>query len=175
MAALGRNGHTELEERTRQHREAGSNNRWSEEVRQVSWRSRDERPSNGWWHENLPGTARLSQDDALRQITKDSAHDYHVKWSPDGRTLAFASERSGEAKIWLVPAQGGNPVMLETGLSGDHHISGSVDAESGQLMANVVAGRKENRLYFEPRKEPECLGDGCKRSGLIGRRVRHLA
>jgi WD40 repeat protein len=41
----------------------------------------------------------------LKQITTDKAHDYHVKWSPDGKTLAFTSQRDGEPEIWLVQAQ----------------------------------------------------------------------
>jgi Tol biopolymer transport system component len=73
-------------------------------------------------------SAALSPDQNIRQVTTDPAPDYHVKWSPDGKTLAFTSQRSGEPKIWLVPAAGGDPVMLETGLSGDHHISWAPDS-----------------------------------------------
>ncbi|MBN1212465.1 MAG: PD40 domain-containing protein [candidate division Zixibacteria bacterium] len=60
--------------------------------------------------------------DTLIRITKHPANDYHVKWSPDGKTLAFTSDRSGEPKIWLCPAFGGEAVLLETTKSGDHHI-----------------------------------------------------
>ena len=75
------------------------------------------------------GAVQLSPGGELRRITDDPAADYHVKWSPDGKTLAFVSTRSGEPKIWLVPSQGGQAVMLETGLSGDHHISWSPDGQ----------------------------------------------
>ncbi|MFC2168248.1 methyltransferase domain-containing protein [Acidobacteriota bacterium] len=61
----------------------------------------------------------------LKQITFDSALDYHVKWSPDGKMLAFTSQRDGEPEIWIIPTEGGSAVKLETGLSGDHHISWS--------------------------------------------------
>ena len=73
-------------------------------------------------------SAALPPDQNIRQVTTDPAPDYHVKWSPDGKTLAFTSQRSGEPKIWMVPAAGGDPVMLETGLSGDHHISWAPDS-----------------------------------------------
>ena len=74
----------------------------------------------------------------LIQITKDPAHDYHVKWSPDGKTLAFTSQRSGEPKIWLIPVEGGKAVKLETGLHGDHHISWSPD--SSQIAFDASPG-----------------------------------
>ncbi|HUU38466.1 MAG TPA: hypothetical protein VMW46_09745 [Candidatus Desulfaltia sp.] len=40
----------------------------------------------------------------IKQITKDPAHDYHVKWSPDGKKIAFASNRSGDQDIWVKDA-----------------------------------------------------------------------
>jgi Tol biopolymer transport system component len=70
-----------------------------------------------------------SPDELITQVTKDPAHDYHVKWSPDGKMLAFASLRSGEPKIWLVPVEEGEATLLETGLSGDHHISLAPDGK----------------------------------------------
>jgi Tol biopolymer transport system component len=48
---------------------------------------------------DMPATAIFYPDQNLRQITTDPAPDYHVKWSPDGKMLAFASWRSGEPKI----------------------------------------------------------------------------
>jgi Tol biopolymer transport system component len=37
-----------------------------------------------------------------RQITKDSADEYHVKWSTDGKKIAFASQREGKNNdIWV--------------------------------------------------------------------------
>jgi len=40
----------------------------------------------------------------LTQITTDKAQDYHVKWSPDGKTLAFTSTRAGNLDIWVKDA-----------------------------------------------------------------------
>ena len=94
-------------------------------------------------------TFSFSQSPDLRQITKDPAHDYHVKWSPDGKVLAFTSQRSGEPKIWLVPYEGGNPVMLETGLSGDHHISWSPD---GKQLAFDAGFEGPQNIYTIPLK-----------------------
>jgi tricorn protease len=54
---------------------------------------------------------------STRNLTKSSdAHDKAPAWSPDGRQIAFISDKSGEEEIWLV-AQDGNSaaVQLTTG------------------------------------------------------------
>ncbi|HEX4771913.1 MAG TPA: winged helix-turn-helix domain-containing protein [Bryobacteraceae bacterium] len=37
----------------------------------------------------------------------DAFDDYTASWSSDGRTIYFASRRSGEVEVWKVPARGG--------------------------------------------------------------------
>src|SRR5690606_21488078 len=45
-----------------------------------------------------------------RNLTGTSgAHDKWPAWSPDGSTIAFLSDRSGEEEIWLVPQDGSRP------------------------------------------------------------------
>jgi len=45
-----------------------------------------------------------------RNLTRTSgAHDKWPSWSPDGSTIAFLSDRSGEEEIWLVPQDGSKP------------------------------------------------------------------
>ncbi|MEW6752506.1 MAG: hypothetical protein AB1505_16190 [Candidatus Latescibacterota bacterium] len=43
----------------------------------------------------------------LAQFTTHPATDRAPCWSPDGRWLAFSSDRSGDLDIWIVPAEGG--------------------------------------------------------------------
>lgn len=45
--------------------------------------------------------AASATDQSLKQITKDHAPDYHMKWSPDGKRIAFASKRAGNLDIWV--------------------------------------------------------------------------
>ena len=47
-----------------------------------------------------------------RQLTSNSAYDYSPVWSPDGKTLAFASDRFGNFDIYTVSVTGGEPKDL---------------------------------------------------------------
>ncbi len=52
-----------------------------------------------------------------RNLTRSSnAHDKWARWSPDGRKIAFVSDKSGEEEIWLINQDGtGKPEQLTTG------------------------------------------------------------
>lgn len=43
------------------------------------------------------------------RITDHPADDFRPLWSPDGRHLAFISNRAGSAALWAVPMNGGEP------------------------------------------------------------------
>lgn len=51
---------------------------------------------------------------AARQLTSNSAFDTRPVWSPDGRTIIFASDRYGNMDIFSVSADGGAPARLTT-------------------------------------------------------------
>ena len=48
------------------------------------------------------------------QITTNPAHDTQPIWSPDGKQIAFASNRLGSMDIYAVDKEGGVPVRLTT-------------------------------------------------------------
>ena len=48
------------------------------------------------------------------QITTHPSHDTRPVWSPDGKTLAFASDRMGSMDIYVVDKDGGTPKRLTT-------------------------------------------------------------
>ncbi|MBP6879248.1 MAG: PD40 domain-containing protein [Phenylobacterium sp.] len=82
-------------------------------------------------------------------LTDDAAEDASPVWSPDGRTLYFASRRSGSWRIWRAPADGSAPAEAVTGdgpralrLSGDGRaIYVVVDGQPGIRRAVLSAGR----------------------------------
>jgi tricorn protease len=47
-----------------------------------------------------------------RPLTQHLAHDMMPVWSPDGRFLAFASDRHGNYDVYLMPAEGGEARRL---------------------------------------------------------------
>jgi len=59
--------------------------------------------SNIWVAPTTGGTAM--------QLTQ-SGHDTSPVWSPDGKTLAFLSSRSGESQVYLLSMEGGEAHAL---------------------------------------------------------------
>ena len=49
-----------------------------------------------------------------RQLSSNPAYDYSPVWSPDGKTIAFASDRYGNFDIYAVSIDGGVPVRITT-------------------------------------------------------------
>jgi tricorn protease len=59
------------------------------------------------------------EDGPTRNLTRSSnAHDKGARWSPDGSTIAFISDRDGEEEIYLIAQDGsGDPEQLTDGNS----------------------------------------------------------
>ncbi len=47
-----------------------------------------------------------------QQLTSSEAHEVMPVWSPDGKWIAFASDRHGNFDVFVVPAEGGNSKRL---------------------------------------------------------------
>ncbi|MBR0333218.1 MAG: PD40 domain-containing protein, partial [Alistipes sp.] len=48
------------------------------------------------------------------RLTSSEMHSTMPVWSPDSKTLAFASDRYGNFDIFTVPIEGGSPVRITT-------------------------------------------------------------
>ncbi len=59
--------------------------------------------SSAIWFVNTSGGKTATP----RQVTGGDHHDFAPRWSPDGKTLAFLSDRDGVPQIYLLPLQGG--------------------------------------------------------------------
>src|SRR6516162_1592066 len=49
---------------------------------------------------------------STRAYTHATARDGAVRWSADGASLFFTSDRSGSSQLWRVDLKGGDPVAL---------------------------------------------------------------
>jgi len=67
----------------------------------------------------------------LKNITNNSAHDANPFWSPDGKRIAFQSDRNGGyySQIFLMDADGSNIVQLTTD-KGEHMLPFNADGKT---------------------------------------------
>ncbi|MBI1797598.1 MAG: PD40 domain-containing protein, partial [Candidatus Eisenbacteria bacterium] len=95
-----------------------------------------------------------------RNLTHSSAHDKWARWSPDGRQIAFISDRSGEEQVWVVRQDGsGEPRQITTDMkvmlyapewSPDGKALAFSD-KTGQLYVVALADRKVRQVARETR------------------------
>ena len=101
------------------------------------------------------GSKGLTAAGNAHVIVQTSAGESHPRFSPDGRSMAFSSERSGAAEVWLADSDGENPRQL-THLS--FYIAGylrwSPDAQSVAFHARLP---KDPHIYVVR------VGDGSVR------------
>jgi tricorn protease len=62
------------------------------------------------WHGNIWSVAEDGKDP--RRLTANSAHDHHPRFSPDGKWIAFSSNRYGNDDVFVMPAAGGSAKRL---------------------------------------------------------------
>ncbi|MCU0726039.1 MAG: hypothetical protein MUE73_09665, partial [Planctomycetes bacterium] len=65
---------------------------------------------------DYPATVATPEETAvLTRLTFDEGRDVGARWSPDGTTIAFVSDRSGSNQVWLMDADGSNQRQLTSG------------------------------------------------------------
>ena len=79
-----------------------------------------------------------------RNLTRTpGAHDRFPAWSPDGKTIAFISDQSGEDEVWLVAQDGATqPQQLTTGGSAQRY-----GPEWSSDSKKIAFGDKNGRVY----------------------------
>jgi len=105
----------------------------------------------------------------LTRITFDDGLQSEPTWSPDGRYIAYSSDRRGKFDIWVQQVSGGNPVQItkrngknwqpDWSPSGKYIAYRSEDGEGGLYVAPALGGagleRKISSFGYFPRWSPD--------------------
>ena len=84
-----------------------------------------------------------SQGGEARQLTTNAAFDSNPIWSPDGKKIAFASNREGSMDVYVINANGGAPTRLTTN-SGSELPVAFKDNDHVLFSANVMPTAQSN-------------------------------
>ncbi|HHJ52907.1 MAG TPA: S9 family peptidase, partial [Caldithrix abyssi] len=81
-----------------------------------------------------------------KRMTTNPTSDHQPRWSTDGKSLLFISDRGGSAQAWLLPADGGEARQI-------------TDFYTGVQSAEWVPGK--NQIVFSSFIFPECGADNA--------------
>jgi Tol biopolymer transport system component len=106
---------------------------------------------------------------ALTRLTFDDGLQIGATWSPDGRFIAYSSDRGGKFDIWVQQVSGGNPVQVthsqannwqpDWSPDGKYIAYRSEDGEGGLFVIPALGGagleREVAAFGFYPRWSPD--------------------
>ena len=72
-----------------------------------------------------------------RNLTRSPAHDGSGSWSPDGKQIAFDSDRAGAGDVYVMRADGSGARRL-------------TDDPANDRRPGVVSGREDDRFRQRP-------------------------
>ena len=115
----------------------------------------------GWWamqewkvrHTPVPTSPLVPRD--LTRLTIDPGLQTDVTWSPDGKSIAYASDKAGNFDIWMQRLDGGDAIQLTKSPSQDREPAWSPDGttivfrsdrDGGGLFVVPAGGGAERRL-----------------------------
>lgn len=82
-----------------------------------------------------------------RQLTTNAAYDSQPIWSPDGKKIAFTSNREGSLDVYVISAKGGAPTRLTTD-SGKETPIAFKDNDHVLFSANIMPTAQSNLFAF---------------------------
>ncbi|MCJ7682195.1 MAG: S9 family peptidase [Candidatus Aminicenantes bacterium] len=94
-------------------------------------------------------------DNSLRRLTSHQASDFNPRWSPDGKTIAFISTRSGSPQIWTIRPDGGEALQLTAYATGASGVIWSPDGKHLAFLSEIFPECKDLDESAKKLKEKE--------------------
>ena len=113
-------------------------------------RAKDTRPQTIC---RLPGRQASSRRDCRPLIESAAATNENADYSPDGRKIAFESDRGGRSNIWMTDGDGSNPIQFTTFESDAGTPRWSPD---GRRLVFDSLGAGDYDLYVDGRRGRQC-------------------
>jgi len=84
----------------------------------------------------------------VRRLTAHIAHDTFPRFSPDGKSVAFNSDRMGNGDVWIVPVDGGVPRQITFSTGSESVLYWTPDGSGLVITASMGAGVWGSPLYI---------------------------
>src|SRR5689334_18672303 len=72
----------------------------------------------------------------VQRLTVNRARDVYPRFSPDGKWIAFSSDREGNLDVYIIPAEGGTPKQLTSHSADDVVLGWTPDSRSVLFSSN---------------------------------------
>ena len=109
----------------------------------------------------------------LRRLTASPKHDRHPSWSPDGKWLAFESNRDGDFQVYVIPTDGGEARQLTTISTGATQPVWSPDGRHIAFVSSVFPEFSE-QPFAEADKRNKEKQEGREKSKVKARVITRL-
>lgn len=103
------------------------------------------------------------------RLTAHIANDFNPRFSPDGKWIAFTSNRNGNNDVYLIPSNGGEPRQLTYYSGDDQALYWTPDGKAIIISSNRGPNAYGSPLYRLPLDgaPPEPLAIGVARLGMM--------
>jgi Tol biopolymer transport system component len=104
------------------------------------------------WRIAAPGSSKARDEKSARSVNGDTPFIYSTRddntpeFSPDGKRIAFTSNRSGDLEIWVCDSDGSNPVQL-TSFRGPNASTPRWSPDGGRIVFDADAEGKQYDIW----------------------------
>lgn len=87
------------------------------------------------------------------RLTTQPSYEANPIWSPDGKQIAFASDRNGNYDVFVMPAEGGRAKRLTYNSTSE--IPAAFTPDGNSVLYNAAIQRQAESMLFSTRSMPE--------------------